>query len=65
MPISLDAALVVSATVTGIALAIFGAVKGRYTGSPALRSAVQTLAIGGTAAAVAYWIGRIVSRLGV
>jgi VIT1/CCC1 family predicted Fe2+/Mn2+ transporter len=65
LPISLHAALILSTTVTGIALAIFGAVKGRYTGAPALRSAVQTLAIGGTAAAVAYWIGRIVSRLGV
>jgi VIT1/CCC1 family predicted Fe2+/Mn2+ transporter len=65
MPISLDRALMLSTTVTAIALAIFGAIKGRYSGAPALRSALQTLAIGGTAAAVAYWIGRIVSKLGV
>jgi VIT1/CCC1 family predicted Fe2+/Mn2+ transporter len=65
MPLSLGAALMTSAIVTGIALAIFGAIKGRYTGAAPLRAAVQTLAIGGTAAAVAYWIGRIVSQLGV
>ena len=29
------------------------------------RSAVQTVAIGGAAAAVAYGIGRVISRLGV
>jgi VIT1/CCC1 family predicted Fe2+/Mn2+ transporter len=65
MPVSLDRALMLSTTVTAIALAIFGAVKGRYTGAAPLRAALQTLAIGGSAAAVAYWIGRIVSRLGV
>ena len=65
MPLSLDAALMTSAIVTGIALAVFGAIKGRYTGAAPLNAAVQTLAIGGTAAAVAYWIGRIVSKLGV
>ncbi|MGH7339830.1 MAG: VIT1/CCC1 transporter family protein, partial [Candidatus Rokuibacteriota bacterium] len=65
MPISLETALVLSSVVTGFALAVFGAVKGRYTGAPPLRAAVQTLGIGGAAAAVAYWIGRIVSQLGV
>jgi VIT1/CCC1 family predicted Fe2+/Mn2+ transporter len=62
---SLHTALMLSTIVTGIALTVFGAIKGSYTGAPPLRSAVQTLAIGGTAAAVAYWIGRIVSQLGV
>jgi len=65
MPISLHSALMLSTTVTGIALAIFGAIKGRYTGAAPFRAALQTLAIGGSAAAVAYWIGRVVSRLGV
>ena len=65
MPLSIDTSLMLSATVTGIALAIFGAIKGRYTGAAPIRAALQTLAIGGTAAAVAYWIGRIVSQLGV
>jgi VIT1/CCC1 family predicted Fe2+/Mn2+ transporter len=63
--VSLHTALMLSTVVTGIALAIFGAIKGSYTGAEPLRSAVQTLAIGGSAAAVAYWIGRIVSQLGV
>ena len=57
-------ALLASVVVTGIALLAFGAVKGRYTGVPALRSAVETLAIGGAAAALAYLIGRFLSALG-
>jgi vacuolar iron transporter family protein len=65
MPLSLDGALRLSIVVTGLALAIFGAIKGRYTGAAPLSAAVQTVAIGGSAAAVAYWIGRIVSKLGV
>jgi len=65
MPISLESALRLSIVVTGLALAVFGAIKGRYTGAAPLSAAVQTLAIGGSAAAVAYWIGRIVSKLGV
>jgi vacuolar iron transporter family protein len=65
LEISLHTALTLSCVVTGVALAIFGAIKGRYTSEHALRSALQTLAIGGTAAAVAYGIGRVISRLGV
>ena len=37
--IALHTALMLSCVVTGVALAVFGAVKGRYTGEPALRSA--------------------------
>ena len=44
-------ALLASVVVTGLALVVFGAVKGRYTGVPAVRSGAETLAIGGTAAA--------------
>jgi VIT1/CCC1 family predicted Fe2+/Mn2+ transporter len=65
MPVSLESALRLSIVVTGLALAVFGAIKGRYTGAAPLSAAVQTVAIGGSAAAVAYWIGRIVSKLGV
>jgi VIT1/CCC1 family predicted Fe2+/Mn2+ transporter len=65
LPLSLRASLALSTAVTGVALAIFGAIKGRYTGAAPRRAAVETLAIGGTAAAVAYWIGRVVSQLGV
>jgi VIT1/CCC1 family predicted Fe2+/Mn2+ transporter len=62
---SLERALLASIVVTAVALATFGAIKGRYTGAPALRAAGQTLVIGGAAAAVAYAIGRLLSRLSV
>ena len=65
LDVSLPTALTLSCVVTGLALAVFGAIKGRYTSEHALRSAVQTVAIGVAAAAVAYGIGRVISRLGV
>lgn len=55
------AALRVSVVVTIIALAIFGGVKGRFTGVPVLRSALQTSVIGGLAAAAAFGIARWIS----
>jgi VIT1/CCC1 family predicted Fe2+/Mn2+ transporter len=54
-------ALVVSALVTLAALALFGAIKGRFTGVPALRGALQTTLIGGLAAAAAFGIARLIS----
>src|SRR5262249_49315983 len=54
-------ALKVSALVTLIALAIFGAVKGHFTGAPLLRSALQTMLIGSLAAAAAFGIARWIS----
>jgi len=54
-------ALYVSIVVTLVALAIFGGVKGYLTSGRTLRSALQTLAIGGVAGAVAYLIARAVS----
>ncbi|SDC54681.1 VIT1/CCC1 transporter family protein [Belnapia rosea] len=55
------AALQVSALMTGLALLGFGWLKARATGLPPLRGALQTLGIGGLAAAVAYavasWVG--------
>ena len=54
-------ALAASVVVTLTALYGFGWVKGRYTGSPGPASALQTLAIGGLAAGVAYAIARLVS----
>jgi vacuolar iron transporter family protein len=62
--IATHTALLASVVVTAFALAGFGAVKGRYTGASALRSAAQTLGIGGAAAAIAYAIGRALSGLG-
>jgi len=50
-----------SASVTIAALAVFGFVKGRFTGAAPLRSAVQTAAIGGAAALAAFLLARAVS----
>jgi VIT1/CCC1 family predicted Fe2+/Mn2+ transporter len=54
-------ALLLSTIVTGIALAVFGGVKGYFTGTSPLKSAAQTLFIGGVAAAVAFALARLVS----
>ncbi len=53
--------LYISAIVTLIALFIFGAVKGWFTGVPIFRSALQTVVIGGVAAAVAFLLARLVA----
>ena len=55
-------ALVVSAAITLAALFAFGYVKGRFTGTRPLRSALQTVAIGGLAAAAAFALARLVSH---
>jgi len=47
--------------VTGVALAVFGYIKGRYTGAAPVRSAVQTTLVGGIAAAAAFAIARLIS----
>jgi VIT1/CCC1 family predicted Fe2+/Mn2+ transporter len=54
-------ALRLSVIVTLIALAVFGGVKGRFTGVPVFRSALQTTVIGGLAAAAAFGIARLIS----
>ncbi|MGC3990342.1 MAG: VIT1/CCC1 transporter family protein [Chthoniobacteraceae bacterium] len=54
-------ALKVSVVITLLALAVFGGVKGRFTGAPILRSALQTAIIGGLAAAAAFGIARWIS----
>jgi vacuolar iron transporter family protein len=46
---------------TLIALAVFGYVKGHFTGAPKLRSALGTMGIGGLAAGAAYLIARLIS----
>ena len=58
---SSSAALGLSVAVTLAALAVFGAVKGRFTGMSPARSGLQTTLIGGLAAAVAFAIARAVS----
>src|SRR5437764_392154 len=54
-------ALRLSVLVTLAALLVFGYVKGRFTGARPLRSALQTMLIGGLAAAAAFAIARAIS----
>jgi len=58
---SASTALAVSVVVTLVALAIFGYVKGRFTGARPLLSSAQTVLIGGIAATVAFLIARAIS----
>ena len=58
---SAKAGLTASAVVTLIALGIFGYVKGRFTGTHPLRSALQTVVIGGLAATAAFLLARLIS----
>jgi VIT1/CCC1 family predicted Fe2+/Mn2+ transporter len=54
-------ALVWSIALTFIALVVFGALKGKFTGASILRSAAETTVIGAAAAAVAFAFARWVS----
>ena len=45
---------------TLLALLIFGYVKGTFTGAKPIRSAIQTMLIGGVAAAAAFIIARAI-----
>ncbi len=54
-------ALGASVVITLLALLIFGGVKGRLTGAGAVRSALQTILIGGLAAGAAYILARLLS----
>ena len=53
-------ALIVSVIVTLLALLVFGYVKGHFTGAVPARSALQTMLIGGIAAAAAFGIARLI-----
>jgi VIT1/CCC1 family predicted Fe2+/Mn2+ transporter len=50
-----------SVIVTLAALAIFGYIKGKFTGAKPWRSGLQTVVIGGLAAAAAYFIAKAIS----
>lgn len=54
-------ALAFSVFVTLIALFVFGYLKGKATGTPAVRSACQTTIIGGLAAAAAFGLAKAIS----
>jgi VIT1/CCC1 family predicted Fe2+/Mn2+ transporter len=56
-----QAALRLSVGVTLLALAVFGGIKGRFTGVPVVRASLQTVIIGGLAAAAAFAIARWIS----
>jgi VIT1/CCC1 family predicted Fe2+/Mn2+ transporter len=58
---SSQTALTISVVVTLIALAVFGLIKGRYTGARPLRSALQTTITGGLAATAAFLIARAIT----
>ena len=58
---SVRTGLLFSVAVTLLALAVFGYVKGHLTGTGPVRSAIQTVVIGGLAAAAAFGIARAVS----
>lgn len=54
-------ALLASVALTLVALLIFGFVKGRFTGTRPIRSALQTAFIGSVAAGAAFIIARLIS----
>jgi VIT1/CCC1 family predicted Fe2+/Mn2+ transporter len=54
-------ALRTSVIATILALGLFGAVKGHFTGMPMLKSGVRTAVIGGLAAAAAFGLAKLIS----
>ena len=54
-------AMVWSVISTGVALLAFGAIKGRFTGMNLVRSAIQTLVVGGLAAGAAFGLAHAFS----
>ena len=57
--LELHRALIYSVVFTGIALALFGAVKGRLTGINMAKSAFQTVLVGGLAAGAAFYLASL------
>ena len=53
-------ALLLSIVLTLIALLVFGFIKGRFTGTRPIRSALQTAFIGSVAAGAAFAIARMI-----
>jgi VIT1/CCC1 family predicted Fe2+/Mn2+ transporter len=56
-----ETALPASIGITLLALLLFGAIKGRITGAGAVRSGLQTVVIGGLAAAAAFGLAHLLS----
>ena len=55
----MDLAFRASVLLTGLALIVFGAVKGKLTGLNVVRSSLQTVTVGGLAAAAAYYLASL------
>jgi len=60
-PMQVGTALLYSVALTLLALFVFGFIKGRYTGTRPMRSALQTALIGSVAAGAAFLIARAIS----
>ncbi len=58
---TIEGALGASVVVTLTALAVFGWIKGGFTGTSRTRSALRTLGVGGTAAAAAFALAKAIS----
>ena len=56
-------ALLWSAAITLVALLVFGAVKGRFTGVSMVKAAAQTALVGSIAASAAFFLARLVNDL--
>jgi vacuolar iron transporter family protein len=56
---NLTDALKISVLTTGVALLVFGGVKGQFTGVNRFVSAGQTLLVGGLAAGAAFWLAHL------
>jgi VIT1/CCC1 family predicted Fe2+/Mn2+ transporter len=61
---NIGSALRISVVITLVALFAFGALKGKALGSSIMRSALQTVLIGGTAAAAAFELARLLNAHG-
>ncbi|MGH7271856.1 MAG: VIT1/CCC1 transporter family protein [Polyangiaceae bacterium] len=59
---SVDDGLILSIGATLAALFLFGWVRGQYSDTPRLRSAIQTTLVGALAAAAAFGLARLVTR---
>ncbi len=59
--VPITTALLASVVVTLVALAVFGAFKGRLTGRPAAAEALRTVLVGALASGAAYALARLIS----
>ena len=64
MPGDVAAPFVWSAVLTAVAFLVVGALKARFVDQPAWRSALETLAVGGGAAVLAYVLGSALQGVG-